>query len=301
MVEVTMARPTRVSALIVLLLLGGLGAGCSSGTAEDASPAEAGPAEAASLTAEFEVADFTITGPSQLPAGATRVTVENTGSEPHHLVFARLADGQSAEDFFASFTTLDPTGVAELLGGPNGVKPGASLSATVALEPGRYVLACFIPSPDGVPHFLKGMTAELTVVRSAVPDDLPDAARTVHLDEYEFGRGGQELAGFDGTGTMTVSNEGTELHELTIVRLRDGATLEDVTAAASTPVGSPRPDPLPYESAGGVSFLSPGRSSWVDVDAFGLAPGRYAFVCFIPSPSDRISHAAKGMVHEFTL
>jgi hypothetical protein len=30
-----------------------------------------------------------------------------------------------------------------------------------------------------------------------------------------------------------------------------------------------------------------------------LAPGRYALICFIPSPSDRTAHAAKGMVHEF--
>ena len=30
-----------------------------------------------------------------------------------------------------------------------------------------------------------------------------------------------------------------------------------------------------------------------------LDPGRYAFVCFIPSPGDRVAHAAKGMVYEF--
>lgn len=284
----------RVCAL--LGLIGLICAACSRDTSDETATVTAAP-----LAATFELADFAIRGPTQLPAGATTITVENTGSDPHHLVFAHLDQGRTADDFFASFTQLDPTGVADLLGGPNGVKPGATLSATVSLVPGRYVLACVIPGSDGVPHFLKGMTAELTVVRSAVPSELPAASRSVRLDEYSFGRDGEELAGFDGRGTMLITNEGTELHELTIVRLRDGATTDDVRAVASLPIGAPRPNPLPYEGAGGVSLLSPGQADWIDLDSLDLAPGRYAFVCFIPSPGDRQSHATKGMTHGFEI
>ncbi len=30
---------------------------------------------------------------------------------------------------------------------------------TYSLEPGRAIFVCFLPTPDGVPHFLKGMLA----------------------------------------------------------------------------------------------------------------------------------------------
>jgi hypothetical protein len=34
---------------------------------------------------------------------------------------------------------------------------------TLNLEAGTYVLACFIPSPDGVPHLAKGMLMPIQV------------------------------------------------------------------------------------------------------------------------------------------
>lgn len=277
-----------------LALVSLLGVACSSaGSGDPVSSAEpaGGPAP---LAATFELDDFSIRGPAQLPAGTTRVTVTNAGAEPHHLLFARLEDGVTPEDFLATFSTLDPTGVADVLGGPNGVAPASELSATIGLAPGTYVLACVIPGPDGVPHVLKGMTASLTVIRSAVPTNLPPADLNVRLDEFGFGLDRAP----ERDDTVLASNEGSQLHELTVVRLREGASIEEVVEVASKPIGTPRPE-LPWVSVGGVSLLSPGRSAWIDLGELALPPGRYAFVCFIPSPDDRVSHASKGMVFEF--
>jgi uncharacterized cupredoxin-like copper-binding protein len=249
----------------------------------------------------YETSEYAIRGPDVLPAGTTTITAKNVGAETHHLVFARLEPGQTEADFNLAFAALDPAGVATLLGGPSGVSPGSSVSATIPLSAGDYVVACFVPGHDGMSHFLKGMTGTLTVVPSDAHLRLPASDRTVRLGEYTFGHGGDELAGFAGNGTLTVTNDGTEIHELTIVRIRDDATTEDVIATASLPMGAPRPVPMPYQGVGGISFLSQGESGWIDLDALSLTPGRYALVCFIPSPSDRTAHAAKGMVHEFTV
>lgn len=185
------------------------------------------------------------------------------------------------------------------MGGPTSVAAGSTVSATVVLEPGEYLLACFVPSPDGVPHFLKGMSAPLTVTESDAPTRLPATDRTVHLGEFTIGRSGEDLEGFDGTGTVEVVNEGAQLHELALIRLAEGATIDDVVDAASVPTGTPRPQPEPWTGVGGVSLLSPGKSAEFDLDELDLDDGRYAFICFIPSPDDRVTHAAKGMTWQF--
>lgn len=255
---------------------------------------------AVQASAAYTLADHTITGPGELPAGATRVSATNTGVETHHLVFVRLEPGKTPEDLPAAFVRLDPNGVATLVGGPTSVAPGATVTATVALEPGRYVLVCLVPGRDGVSHYLKGMSAPLTVTESDASTALPPADRTIHLGEFSIGRGSRDLVGFRPTGTVRVLNEGAQLHELSLVRLKPGRSLEDVVQVASTPMGRPRPDE-PWTSVGGVSLLTPGRSAVFDFADLRLTPGRYALVCFIPSPDDRVAHAAKGMTWTFNV
>ena len=40
---------------------------------------------------------------------------------------------------------------------------GKSAEATLTLEPGNYLLTCFVPGADHVPHIAKGMSRALTV------------------------------------------------------------------------------------------------------------------------------------------
>jgi hypothetical protein len=51
---------------------------------------------------------------------------------------------------------------------------------------------------------------------------------------------------------------------------------------------------------GGVTLLSPGESAWIDFGTTKPAPGTYEVLCFL-SAADNRSHAAHGMVHEFTV
>jgi hypothetical protein len=250
--------------------------------------------------ASFAVADGTISGPVDLPAGVTRISATNRGTENHHLVFARLEPGTTQQDLVAAVARLDPSGVAALLGGPTGIAPGATVAATVALTPGRYVVTCLVPGHDGIPHFVKGMTTELTVTPSEASTDLPAANRSIHLGEFTIGRGGKDLMGFHPTGPVKVVNDGAQLHELAVIRIPDGTTLDDVVDVASIPIGQPRPQE-PWTSIGGVSLLSPGTAAEFDFDTLDMAPGHYALICFIPSPDDRIAHAAKGMAWEFDI
>jgi hypothetical protein len=52
----------------------------------------------------------------------------------------------------------------EMLGGASGIAQGRHMFVTADLQPGKYVLLCFIPDVrDGRPHSSHGMAKELTV------------------------------------------------------------------------------------------------------------------------------------------
>lgn len=102
---------------------------------------------------------------SQAPtAGTHTFTVSNEGKEPHEVVLVSLPPEGTAEQLGAWFEgPMDgpPPGIP--VGGLTGMGPGQVQNFTVNLPPGRYGVLCFIPAPDGAPHFVHGMAATFTV------------------------------------------------------------------------------------------------------------------------------------------
>jgi hypothetical protein len=102
----------------------------------------------------------------QLSSGKTEIAFDNTGTQPHHLLAAPLSGESTADDveqFFKSEKGKPPfeekgfQSTAVLEGGEGQL-------VTLDLEPGRYVLFCFISDRDGgPPHALKGMVDEVEV------------------------------------------------------------------------------------------------------------------------------------------
>ncbi len=117
--------------------------------------------------AELRLKDFAFTHPP-LTAGTHVIRVINDGPQIHEAQLVRLPEGKSMQDFAA---TLAPGYQGERVGTPLG-GAGAFSSGfdgywTVTLEPGTYVLVCFVPSPDGTPHLLQGMMEEFTVAAAS--------------------------------------------------------------------------------------------------------------------------------------
>ena len=93
-----------------------------------------------------------------------------------------------------------------------------------------------------------------------------------------------------GPTRVIVNNTGQEEHQAQIVRLNEGKTFEDLTAALQGP--DPTAAFALFTFSGGPTGVVPGASVATTVD---LQPGTHAFLCFIESP-DGIPHVAKGMV-----
>ena len=264
-----------------------------------ASPSAEGSASvspAAASELRIEASDYAFEAQAEIPAGVTRIVVNNTGQEEHQAQIARIAEGNSFEDLTAALQQPDPAAALSLLtlaGGPTGVVPGATVSTTSNLEPGTYAFLCFVESPDGVPHLAKGMVSQLAVTGTAVDAPLPAGDAEVTLQDFAF-VGLTTLT--PGEHTVTVTNDGPQPHEATLVKLNEGTTVEQVTQAfTSTEAPS---GPPPWTSAGGIAGVAAGTTAAMDIS---VEAGEYAFICFIPDPASGRPHAALGMVGGLTV
>ena len=125
------------------------------------------------------------------------------------------------------------------------------------------------------------MVRPLTVVpatptRDAKPTKLPDDAGTVSITDA----GVKLPAGFGLLGWYKVQDDGTQPHELTIVKLNDGVTADQLKTWLVTTESGPALQDAPYTLVGGSGALSSGRTDLVRLE---LGPGNYVAFCAIPN------------------
>jgi uncharacterized cupredoxin-like copper-binding protein len=238
--------------------------------------------------------DYAFGTPDTIPAGLTTLVMVNTGAEPHQLGIARLAAGKTMADVQAALASPGaPPPWMTFVGGSNLVAPGDTSNSTQVLEPGTYLLVCFIPSADGKPHFAKGMLHPLVVAGPAPAPAAPEPTGdvTITLKDYGFDLSHPLRAG---THTIRVENAGPQLHEVMVLALAPGKSAGDVARWAAAGMR----EPPPFRPLGGIVGLTPGRHAEFTI---ALAPGRYALACFVPDARDGKEHLAHGMIQEITV
>lgn len=234
--------------------------------------------------------DYRFEAPEQVDAGLVNIRLFNRGKEMHHLIVIKV-DRLDRITSISEYLRNNDWNVPWMhpLGGPESVGPGGVASASMVLEPGRYILACVVASPTTHrQHFMDGMIRELSVVKApgaAVHATLPRTEVSLKLFEWNFTLDGPLFAG---RRTIRVENIGKFEHHVWIVRLNEGRTLEQAVKWAETPLG-----PAPFEPVGGTTGLAPGKAVNIAVD---LLPGDYAFLCTLFNPLSKKTHSAHGMI-----
>jgi hypothetical protein len=270
--------------------------GSSKNTAEPRPPArEVRAEEPPAHVVHFTARDYAFSGPKQVAAGRIKLVLTNRGEVEHQLGLFKLNPGDTTA---TAFGAISKAGNLEggrahgtWLGGPNGVAPHTSVSVVVDLAPGKYVIGCLIPAADGQPHAMKGMLSELTVTgNTASTPNADEKLPRVTLHEYFI-----ELPSEFGKHPVEVVNEGREVHELVIARMKGDATVNDILAYEKLPY--PKSKPAPDHDVAGSTFLNPGERTRLDLD---LAPGRYVAICYLPAPDGK-AHILHGMGHPFTV
>jgi hypothetical protein len=261
----------------------------SDGAGPGGSPGAAGELEIAASEYAFETA-------ASVPAGPVSIRLTNEGEEEHQAQIARVAEGRTFEDVVGALSNPDPSGAFEILtfvGGPTGVMPGEEQVVASVLEPGLHVLVCFVAAPDGVPHLAKGMIAQLDVTEPAQTGSLPAGDAELTLQDFAF-------VGLDslptGEQVVTVTNNGPQPHEATVVRLTEGVSVDDIRGMLTA---SPPPSgPPPWTPAGGIAAIAPESEATMTLD---LEAGDYALVCFVPDPASGKAHLELGMIGGLTV
>jgi hypothetical protein len=243
----------------------------------------------------FTAKDFAFEGPDTISAGMTTLSLHNDGPSLHNLLLLRLEDGKTLQDLETAVSTMKPTDMppawAVPSGGVNPPDPGADTRATLDIKPGNYAVTCVVDVPDHVPHIMKGMIKGLTVVPATGPSaPAPTADLTVTAVDFAFAFSAPPTAGHH---VIKFVNDGKQPHELVIIRLAPGKTMDDLAKWGQTYQGA-----LPGSSLGGAAPMMPGVVEYIPVD---LTPGNYAALCFVMDPTSHMPHLAEGMVSPFTI
>lgn len=234
--------------------------------------------------------DFALTLPAQVPAGLVRMRLINNGSEPHYMAIMRADSGKGVREFLDWRASRTPRpGWLTPVGGHGAIAAGDSLGLALHLAPGRYVVWCGYPSPDGVSHVAKGMIGEILVedvAASPVPD--PTADVTVRLTDYGISA---PVGVRSGRQTLRFVNEASQLHQVLVVRLPDGVTPEQDMAWFKAGARGARPG-VPF---GGLVQLPGNGTAWASMT---FLPGRYMLICAIGDRAGR-QHHELGMFTTF--
>jgi len=263
-------------------------------TATKTAAAASAPAAAATPNmVSFTAKEFSFEGPDTIPAGLTMFHLTDAGQELHHFQLIKLEEGKTFADYQTAAKDMKgpPPTWAVPYGGVNPPAPGTTTTAMQVLEAGNYAVVCFVEGADHVPHMAKGMMRALTVTPSANANTAePTADVTLTLSDYTFTLSKPLAAGKQ---LIKVENAATQPHEVVLVQLAPGKTIEDVGKWVLDMKGPPPGKPI-----GGIPAFVKGKNSFFEAD---LAPGEYGMICFVPDAKDGKPHVQHGMAKEFKI
>jgi hypothetical protein len=309
----------RLTGVVVFCSLQVLLVGC----AGEEPPAEAPTPVPGVVDVTIETLDFQM--PDSIPSGWTTIRTNNTSAMTHLGVVERMPEGyglreqqdqvvpvfQEGMDLIvagdmdaalAKFGELPEWfGQIVFLGGPGLMGPQTVTETTVYLEPGTYLLECYVKT-DGIFHSynpnpaLDGMVAQFTVTDrpSGAPEPVPTLEITISSED------GMQVAGEPSAGSHTVAvhYEDQVLHEhflghdVHLARLTPETDIEALVAWMNWSLPAGLQTPAPAEFLGGVNEMPAGSTGYFRVN---LEPGDYAFIAEVPAADE------KRMLHRFTV
>jgi hypothetical protein len=277
-----------IALLLAGVLLGCKAGGQAAGDARLASDASTAVAAETPTAVVVTAKDYSFESPTSVPAGVLTIRLVNHGKELHQAQIVRLDEGKTVADLQKAMKQHGPLpSWIKFVGGPNGIAPGDETNGQTSLLPGRHVVICLIPSPDGVTHLMKGMIQplEVTAAPGATTAGFAEATDTIRLVDYSF-QSNRELT--PGRHTILVENAGPQPHEFVLIKLAPGKSVKDFATWVETMQGPPPAVPL-----GGVGVVEEGGRGQFTVD---LTPGEYGYICFVPDAKDGKLHLLHGMM-----
>lgn len=266
--------------------------------------------------------DFGFTGiADSISGGTVDVTFKNEGKAAHELAFLDI-DNTSFKEFSPAFTKFFAAPGAPFpkflkrITGAGEVKPGKSVTTTITLPKGEYLLVCALddapgtePAPGGEgeatgkPHYDLGMRQNVTVDGpEEVELDEPEGG-TFHMQDYTFVPPDDLSAG---KKTYSIVNDGPDQwHFMTLQEFPKGVTAAEAEAgfakSLQAPPDGPPPTDVPEPKDFYDSFVfSPGNGQTFEANF--KSGHTYLASCFIHDLAGGPPHAiGKKMYKAWTV
>ncbi len=152
-----------VRRLCTVLMLGAVTAGLAG-----VSAAPAGAAGSNSLNVKAGEYTYKLSGSPK--AGWTQINFENAGVEYHVFSLIKLKKGVTTKQLKSAATSQDNAAFEAIADGDGTagpqtglLGPGEKTSVITKLAAGHYGALCFVPTPEGEPHFQHGMITTFDV------------------------------------------------------------------------------------------------------------------------------------------
>lgn len=206
--------------------------------------------------------DYAYAMPSTLKGPIVALRLRNRGTELHEFSLGRIDGGHTVADVLAAFEARKRPAWLLDIGGPGLVSPGASLTYTRSLQPGRYVVLCGVPDHAGMSHLQHGMIRTFTVATGgSTTTPTPDAVITAAKKRFVVPAIGA------GVRTLEFRNRAGAGRELMLATLNPGKTQADVErwtkrieATGKQPRGA-----MPMTLLGATQTIPSGASVFVTV------------------------------------
>ena len=224
------------------------------------------PAKPKTNAVDLRGGEYAFLMPDTIEGGWTTFEFANTGAEPHEFALAKLGAGKTIADVNALLADpasqeQPPPDWVQIRAGIPTLDAREEASLAQELEPGRYVLLCFLADPEGVSHIERGMVREF-VVEGNAGAPAPEADATLSLGP---GLTAPKLEA--GTRTLELRNDGDEPGSLFLTAFEPGKTEEDLTRWEENGMRGPAPatflggaiDVPPHSSVFYTVTFEPGR------------------------------------------
>ncbi|WP_193360283.1 hypothetical protein [Gillisia marina] len=247
-----------------------------------------------------------------IPSGWTTFKYRNQSADTHFLLLEKYPEGKTISDakkeilpvFQSAMDSINSgkqqAGMATfgnlpdwfqeviLMGGTGLIAPGKIAQTTVNLEPGTYIVECYVKMNNGMFHSFLGMVTELNVTSEKNEKEPPTPTSEITISSANGIEFKDDLEA--GRHTFKVNFKDQVVypnfvgHDVNLVKLADGASLESLEKWINwlDPKGLISPIPEGFEFLGGVQDMPAGNSGYFSVN---LQKGHYAFIAEIPNPS----------------
>ncbi len=183
-------------------------------------------------------------------------------------------------------------------GGSGLLSPEETSITTLYLEPGYYVMECYVKMANGVFHTVMGMAKGIVVTdgnsgNSALQASVNIVVSSENGITYDnIVKSGEQVISV--TFKDQIVHENFLGHDINLVKLDENANLEELESWMNwaTPTGLRTPSPKGITFLGGVNDSPAGSVGYFKVT---LTPGDYAFISEVPNSS------SKNMLKTFTV